>query len=174
MKRIVAIALTLVAVPCANAQFGTGFEQPDYNPGRLEGQNGWYIPVAGSKDFQVYGYGADPYGFAVNPTGGDQFIVGQWDGANARAQLDFDFSAGGTWTIAYDVNNIYDQSMQATNNIGSFSLQASTTSQSYIDLNLFNADTTKWNAPVVYYDETGLQNTATPAPEWTDLEFNHW
>jgi hypothetical protein len=176
MKIFVVGALALMGVPCVNAQLETGFEAPDYAVGGLEGQNGWYIPVAGSIDFQVYEYGGDPHGFSSNPTGGKQFIVGQWNGDNSRAQLDHDFSAGGVWTIAYDVNNIYDGAQNAVNNIGSFSLQPSTTNQSYIDLNLFgdvNVPTT-WNANVNYYDAAGVALSAAPGAEWTSLEFNKW
>jgi hypothetical protein len=165
-----------MAVQGANAQLETGFEAPDYSVGGLEGQNGWYIPVVGSIDFQVNQYGADPFGFNVNPTGGKQFIIGQWNGDNARAQFDHDFSAGGVWTIAYDVNNIYDGAQAAVNNIGSFSLQPSTTHQSYIDLNLFGnvADPTTWNANFNYYDAAGAALSGSPGVEWQSLDFNKW
>ena len=165
----------VAAAPMACAQVDIGFEAPDYALGGLEGQNGWYIPVDGSINFQVQAYGADPYGFVANPTGGEQFITGQWDGNNARAQLDHDFSGSSVWTISYDVNNIYDETDVAQNNIGSFSLQPSTTTQSYIGLNRFSpAAPTTWDADFIYYTSDNVQTTASPGAEWQGLEFNHW
>ena len=173
MKKAFVIASALAAVPCANAQYSSGFESPDYAVGGLAGQDGWYVPSG--IDFNVAAYGADPFGFAANPNGGEQFIIGRWDGDNARGQHDIDYGAGGVWTISYDVNNIYDQSDVATNNIGSASLQPSTTSKSFISLNRFPADASDvWDADFIYYTSDNVQTTASPGVEWQGLSFNRW
>lgn len=172
MKSALVIAAALAVTPWAHAQFLSDFEAPNYNVGGLDGQDGWYIPSG--VDFNVAAYGADPFGFAANPTGGEQFIIGQWDGDNARGQHDIDYGSG-VWTIAYDVNNIYDETDVATNNIGSSSLQPSTTSKSFISLNRFPADTSEvWDADFIYYTAEGTQTTASPGAEWQGLGFNSW
>lgn len=175
MRARIAGLVFVVATAGASADVATGFESPEYSTGILTGQNGWYLPAAGGVDFTVYGYGADPYGFAVNPTGGGQFIVGQYNANHARVQLDVDYSGATQWELTYNVNVIYDGSTAATNNIGSTSLQDSTTSASFIPLCQFT-DTagTAWNANVIAYDAGGTQVTLTPGPEWTNLPYNTW
>ncbi|HZW10515.1 MAG TPA: GC-type dockerin domain-anchored protein [Phycisphaerales bacterium] len=163
-----------VAGAGAVADVVTGFEAPEYSIGVLTGQNGWYLPSAGGVDFNVAAYGSDAFGFAVNPTGGEQFLIGQFMANHARAQLDVDYTGSTQWEIAYDVNVIYDGSAAATDNIGSASLQDSTTAATFIPLLMFNAADTGWNHNVIAYDAAGNQVTLTPAPEWMDLEFNSW
>jgi hypothetical protein len=167
------LALSIAAAG-AGADVITGFEAPEYAVGVLTGQNGWYLPAAGGVDFNVAAYGSDAFGFAVNPTGGEQFVIGQFNADHARAQRDEDYSVSSQWEVAYDLNVIFDGSTVATDNIGSASLQDSVTAATFIPLAQFNADDTAWNHNVIGYDAAGTQVTITPAPEWMNLPFNAW
>jgi len=175
MRRVFGAALSLALVAGASADVTTGFEAPDYATGVLTGQNGWYIPVSGSADFNVAMYGGDAFGFSVNPTGGEQFIIGQFGATHARAQLDLDYSAGSVWELGYDHNVIYDGSAAATNNIGSISLQPSATAASFIPISQFTDSAgTAWNANVIAYDAAGAQVTYNVGASWMNLAYNTW
>lgn len=122
MRSVISGIVLAIAAAGAGADITTGFESSDYSAGVLTGQNGWYLPSSGGVDFNVHAYGSDPFGFAANPSGGEQFIIGQYSGNHARAQIDVDYSGADQWEISYDVNVIFDGSTTATNNIGSTSL----------------------------------------------------
>jgi hypothetical protein len=158
----------------ASADVVASFEAPEYTTGVLSGQNGWYLPPVGGVDFNVYAYGSDPYGMSVNPTGGDQLAIGQYNANHARAQIDNDFSGAAQWEIAYDVNVIYDGSTAATDNIGSASLQDSASAATFIPIMQFNPTDDAWMANMLAYDAAGVQITVTPGPEWADRPFNSW
>jgi len=175
MRYLTGTALTLLLAGTASAQIAADFEAPDFSVGVLTGQNGWYLPVAGSADFNVSTYGGDAFGFSVNPTGSEQFIIGQFGATHARAQTDVDFTGGTVWEISYDHNVIYDGSLTATNNIGSASLQPSSTSAYFIPISQFT-DTagTAWNANLIAFDAAGAQVTYTIGGSWLSLPFNTW
>ncbi len=175
MKYVLGAALSLVLAASANAQVATGFEAPDYAIGVITGQNGWYVPVSGSAEVNVAAYGGDGFGFAVNPTGGEQFIIGHFGPSHARAQLDLDFSVGTVWEIAYDHNVIYDGSLAATDNIASVSMQPSTTAAYFIPISQFaGSGGVDWNANLIAFSAAGTQTTYALGGSWANLEFNHW
>jgi len=163
-----------IAGTAASADVATGFESPDYTKGILTGQNGWYLPPAGGVDFTVDVYGSDPFGFAVNPTGGEQFIIGQYNANHARAQLDVDYTSSDQWEFACDLNVIFDGSTNPTNNIASISMQDSAVSAHCIPIAQFNADNTAWNLNLYAWDANDVQVTYTVGPEWQNLPFNSW
>lgn len=187
MKLCGVFAGVLLASAAANADLFVDFEAPTYvgdADGELltlgfggGGQDSWYNPVNGSADFNVHSYAGNTHGFVANPGGGgEQFIVGRFGATHARAQRNTDFSSASTWTISYDVNNIFS-GPTAANNIGSFSLQDSTVSQSFIALNRYIdvANPTGWHASYNVYDAGGVAQTSQEAgDEWRNLQFNHW
>src|SRR5437867_936184 len=107
MKRVPFIIAAVAAISTAHAVFATSFEAPEYTAGMiLTGQGAppaWYIPVAGSVDWNCDTYAGNPPGFPVNVAGGAQFVWGQCAGVQtsfARAQHDHDFSTANVWTSA--------------------------------------------------------------------------
>src|SRR5262245_33283646 len=81
------------------------FEPPLYTGSTagtlLTGQQGWYVPVAGSPDYNVFTYAGNAPGLPVNTTGGAQFVGGISGGTVfARAQQDVNFSTANIWTLS--------------------------------------------------------------------------
>lgn len=187
--RYLAILAILLFPAVASAQYMvTGFEQPDYvgSPeGTLltygyggGGQQGWYNPVAGCMDWNVFTYAGNAFGFPENPYGEDQFIGGVTDGTYARAQYDFPFEDT-AYTASFDVCAGFLGTAPTTQNLGSFSLQPSATARSWqnlytwVDLN----NPTTWNAWYLCYDAGGTQwpqPGLSPGAAWDNLPINHW
>ena len=111
-----------------------------YNQGVLTGQGGWYNPVpASSLDWIVYPYAGNPLNIGSNPNGQNQMIAGfkNQSGSFPRAERTFNWSARETWLVSYDVYVGFDGTVgdgYNYDNIGSFSLQPSTTAQHFIDM----------------------------------------
>jgi hypothetical protein len=179
------LVLCLVSAPPAAAQFGTGFEPPDYDGSAagvgLAGQNGWYIPVvvgSSSVDFSVFTYEDNALLLSENPLGETQFIGmdGAGGGTFPRAQLDFDWSQSDVWTVSYDLCGRWNGLGAAQNNLGSFSLQDSNTSRSFIQLNVWvPGSSDHWRALYNVFDAAGMGTDFQLAgPAWDNLEANHW
>lgn len=136
MKRaiIALVALSTSAFALAG-DYNTGFEPPDYNGDAdgelLTGQQSWYLPVAGSNDFNVHTYADNSYSFVDNPRGGKQFAAGRSNGGSAvaRAQHDFDWSAQSLWNVRFDLAALFNGTLPTADNLGSFSLQPSASSR---------------------------------------------
>ena len=168
----------------ASAQLISAFEQPPYNGSAsgtlLTGQQGWYVPVAGSPDYNVYTYAGNALGLPVNPFGGAQFAGGTSGGTVfARAQHDIDFSVANVWTFTYDVAHRYNGTLPSAQNLGSFSLAntATTTFRQLIALHTWvDVNTaTNWNAGFNVYDAAGAASgTLSPGASWTNLLVNNW
>jgi len=191
MKRAFLGLTLLVAAASAQAQsYSTGFEAPAY-AGSLGGtaltagfggggQNGWYNPVAGSADFNVYTYGANALGYVNNPNGGDQFIAALGTTATpiGRAQHNVNFSSGGTWTASWDVNGQYRGAATPVNNLGSFSLQPSATADYWQQLMAYDAVPvpTQYNITYGAFAAGGgaIILTNSPGPAWNAIPTNHW
>jgi hypothetical protein len=101
MKMRMCLAGGVVVALCATvqAQFYTGFEAPPFSGSAAgvvaTGQQGWYQPVVGGRDSNIYTYAGNALGLVQNPVGGDQFLGGTSGGGvlAARAQVNFDFGA---------------------------------------------------------------------------------
>lgn len=126
-----ALISALMAPSVAQTLFDD-FEPPNYVPGILTGQNGWYNPVpASSTDWSVYLYSSNPLSIGANSGGALQMIAARKDvsGFFPRAQKDFNWSQRTAWLVSYDVYVSFDPSVSADglnyDNIGSFSLQPS-------------------------------------------------
>jgi hypothetical protein len=190
MKSRCALALVLSAAAAAQAQFN--FEPPAYSGSPTGtaltsgfgggGQNGWYNPVAGSVDFNVHTYAGNSLGMVANPLGGAQFIgaLGAASPSNiGRAQHAVNFSAGGTWTASWDVNGVFIGTAPAVDNLGSFSLQPSTTSNYFQQIMQWGTNTatpTQYNINYGSFLAAGGGTIAflSPGAAWTNIPVNHW
>lgn len=181
MKRLVVLAVCLSFCAAARADYGTGFEPPIYSgsPGGtlLTGQDAWYNPVAGSAEYQVYTYAGNTYGIVQNPYGAEQFVGGRHEGlaAFARAQHDYDWSSGDVWRVTYDVCAQYTGIAPAVDNLGSFSLQPSTTATYLQSLYVWMDpnDPTLWKSGYLT-QENPLAPPVIPGAAWQNLLVNHW
>ena len=195
LHQILLLAATMAALACttASADVVTDFEFPEYNgsgPGVvLDGQQGWYIPVADSNDYFVFTYAGNAFGVPQNPTGDDQFVAGEhgdWAGSFARAQHDDAFPEE-VRIIAFDICGKFQGDLPTLDNLGSLSLQpfgdpVIPSSRGFIllytwvDLNT----ATHWNVSYIIYDSFGdvtfeyPPRGAYPGPEWENLEVDHW
>jgi hypothetical protein len=174
---------TLMTSP-VGAQLVTNFESPAYNASAagtlLTGQQGWYVPVAGSPDFNAFTYAGNSLGLPGNATGGAQFVGGVSGGTVfARAQNDLDFSTSSIWSFAYDVAHSFNGTLPSAQNLGSFSMAntATTTFRQLIALHTWvDPNTaTNWNAGFNTYDASGVaQPTLSPGAAWNNLLLNNW
>jgi len=132
MKKF-ALVIALGFCVAAYAQYSTGFESPPFNGDPagtiMTGQDGWYNPVAGSADYKVYTYAGNTYAVPDIGMGGKQFAGGRMEGnlAFARSQRANNWGAFAKWTVTYDLLGKYTGVLPAVDNLGSFSLQSSTT-----------------------------------------------
>ena len=172
------------------ADWQTGFESPDYNgsaggtpltdtviPPTGSGQQGWYLPVAGSNIFNVFTYAGNTYGISQNPQGGSQFVGGRMAGnaLMARAQRDYAWADNDSWTITFDVAALYTGVLPAVDNLGSFSLQPSTTAKYWQYILTWQDVNTATAFRVGYLTaENGTAPGVFPGPEWQNLPVNHW
>ncbi len=179
-----ATAATVVAALAASAlaDIRTGFEGPTYVGSAAgtvaTGQDGWTLPAG--IDANIFTYAGNAPGFAINPTGGDQFIGGRSNGGTdfARAQHTNDFTTDNRWLLAYDFAALWDGTPPSAANLSSFSLQDSVAARSFIALNNWtdNADPSLgWKAEYNVFDAAGaaLVNQS-PGAAWTNLTPNHW
>lgn len=184
MKMFLCGAAALAMCNAALADFGTGYEPRAYSgsPGGTiqTGQDGWYNPVAGSNDFNVFTYADNPYGIPANPAGGgDQFSAGRSSGgtAFARSQRDMSFSAGGLWRASFDFAANFNGALPTADNLGSLSLQPSTTNSYWQTLYTWTdvATATNFDGKYIFHDAAGVQQTAaSPGPGWTNLALKTW
>jgi MYXO-CTERM domain-containing protein len=192
--KLMLVGVVVSLAGTASADFSTGFEAPAYSGSAAGtaltsgfgggGQNGWYNPVAGSADFNVYSYAGNTIGFPANPGGGGQFIGVTGSAATpiGRAQHSVDFSAGGTWTAQWDcIGGYRGTSGTATDNLGSFSLQPSTTANYFQQIMQWGTNNTN---PVQYSINYGSWGAAggtsanivfqSPGAAWANIPVNHW
>lgn len=183
MRAIVAGAAALSLCSAAWADYGTGYEAPAYAGSAAgvvqTGQDGWYNPVAGSNDFSVFSYAGNPYGIPANPQGQDQFSGGRSSGGSAfaRSQRDVSFAAGGLWRATYDVCGAFNGALPTADNLGSFSLQPSTTAAYWQSLYTWTdvATASTFDAKYIFFDAAGVQQTAAvPGPAWAGLSLRQW
>lgn len=183
MKRALFASVALGAALQAHAFLITGFEAPGYSGSAagtmLNGQQGWYNPVAGSIEPNVFTYAGNAPGFAANPNGGAQFASGTATTTNSRAQHDVDFTLSDRWTLAYDFAALYLGQNPSAQNLGSFSTQnPATAARQYIALNTWvdpNNPSLGWNAQYNVFDAAGTaMNNQSAGAAWQSLQLNHW
>ena len=201
-KRHLSIVGVLAACGTASAQsFNSNFESPTYSGSAagtvLTGQDGWYLPSVGGLDHNVFTQVGNALGMVANPSGDGQFEGGLGGTNVARAQHAVDFSSGGKWKFELDCNGLYSGVLPAINNIGSFSLQPTTTvpparyfqqlmswggaGVNYQGPNTPPPDNTlladKFHIAIGYFttsDPNEAISFGFPGPEWIDLPVNHW
>lgn len=175
-------AWCLMTAPAGAQVFN--FEPPTYNGSAagtlLTGQQGWYVPVAGSPDYNVFTYTGNALNLPVNTTGGSQFVGGISGGTVfARTQQDVNFATSNVWTLSYDVAHHYQGTLPSAQNLGSFSVANTATTtfrqiialHTWVDVNTAVA----WNAGYNTYDAVGTaQPTLSPGPAWDSLLPDHW
>lgn len=179
MHRLLPIAVCAMIAPALTAQYVSDFEAltASATGTLLTGQDGYYIPVAGSIDWNVYTYAGNTMGVVANPNGGTNFIAGVSPGANCRAQRALAFDNLSAWRFEFDVNCLYTGTATPTNNIGSCSTQPSTTAAYINGLARWPATPTgaTWDADLVYYDAANVSTTGSlPDPNFQGLTANHW
>jgi hypothetical protein len=174
------MALAIGLAASAEAQYSTDFEALTATAAGtpLAGQDGYFIPpVAGSIDFNAFTYAGNTLSIPANPTGGAQFIAGNGiAGGPARAQRNLTYGTG-VWTAGYDICATFTGTLPATQNVGSFSLQNSTTERSFIALSRWTdvATATHWNADYVWADASGVALTeVVNDAAFQNLPINTW
>lgn len=187
MKRVVVTLICFTLASAAQASFISGFEASEGYTGSaagtlLTGQQGWYNPVAGSNDGLVNTYAGNPWSVPQNPYGGDQFFGGLSLGgsAYARGQHDYNWAAESHVRIWYDFCVKFTGTLPATDNVGSWSMQPSSTtipgSQIYMQSLYTWADTaggTLFNAGYLT-NENPAAPPVFPGAAWQSLPVNHW
>ena len=158
-------ALTLAVAAGASADVNSNFEAPSFSTGALTGQNGWYSP--GTVPFTVHPYGSDPYGFAANPAGGQQFIVGNGDGNfGADARIDPDFSLQPMYDIAYDINIINTGVGTSNNETGLMATSGPDSPRLLLNRHNNNPTETAW--------AINLGVSGGTLEVASELSYNHW
>jgi hypothetical protein len=168
------------------------FERPEYvgSPGGTlltngfggGGQQGWYNPVEGGSDLNVYTYARNNLGIPINPgyRAGEQFIAGM-TGPNAtyaRAQYDITYKEGaGSYVLGYNICATFRGGVPTADYLGGFSLEPSDTARSvsavakWVDVD----NPTSWNALFNVFDASGNPlNEQSPGAAWMNLELDHW
>ncbi|MBS1712829.1 MAG: hypothetical protein JST30_00680, partial [Armatimonadetes bacterium] len=188
MKTYLSIAC-LFLVAGANAQFSTGFEAGEGYSGStsgvdVTGQQGWYIPVTGSAPGFVYVAAGNALSVPLNPFGGDQFLANKADTTYtsqivSRSQHDTTFT-GGKWSVTYDFCPLFNGTPPSTDNLGSFSLQPSTTANYFQTLYHWP----DFNNPTVFTFDYGVAPAGgvsggfttffSAGAAWQNLPTNHW
>jgi len=169
---------------CASAfaQFSDNFESETGSSAGtvITGQNGWYLP-AGTDAF-VFTYSGNTLGFPQNPSGNRQFLGNvTGSGSNpSRAQHDVTFS-GGMWTVGFDFCAGYNGALPAADNLGSFSLQTSSTNyfQTIYQWGNNTGTATMFNANIGHFGSTGGSGGSgisfdSPGAAWQNLPVDHW
>jgi hypothetical protein len=149
------------------------------------GQNGWYNPVSGSIDSNVFTYAGNALGFSNNPNGGTKFVGMDVTVAQTpnRAQHDLTYGSG-VWTMSYDFNGNFNGTPPAADNLGSVSLQPSTTNNAFQTIFQWtnpidhSALADAYNANIGWASSAGSTGGAftfsSPGVAFQSLNLNHW
>lgn len=150
----------------------------------ISGQNGWYLaPVAGSVDGSVFTYSGNTPGFVNNASGGNNFAGGSSVSGTTpiRMQHAVTFANTGLWVMSVDFNFAFSGAPPVANNLGSVSLQPSTTNNAFQTLYAYDNNSlgnpTGYRALFGFAGATGgalVLQTAPTGPQWDNLVFNHW
>jgi hypothetical protein len=182
MKNLVhtfAGGLLLAAV--ASGQYSTHFEGVNASTAGvdLNGQAGFYLPaVAMSLSLKAFLYPSNALGIPTNPTGAAKFVAltGPGGGTYGRSERKVAW-CGDKWTVGVDVCADYQSTAVATNNIGSFSLQPSTTARYFNCLLTWTVgqEGKLWNCSFQYSDSTAATLTAIiPDTNFQNLALKKW
>ncbi|MBM4060833.1 MAG: hypothetical protein FJ265_07025 [Planctomycetes bacterium] len=185
MKPAPAVCLVFVLAASLAAQgYATGFEAPTFNASAagtiITGQDGFYLPVAGSTDGLVFTYAGNTLNVPANPNGGANFYAGAAAGgtAYARAQRATTYPANNLVYVQFDVLCKYTGTVVQTNNIGSFSFQPSTTNV-YVNLlarwpTPLTFPPATWNADYVLGPTLTGTQSVLPDPAFQNLAVDVW
>ncbi|MBT8486450.1 MAG: hypothetical protein KJO43_12785 [Phycisphaerae bacterium] len=154
----------------------------------ITGQDGFYIPVAGSQPGFVYTYADNILNIPAHPVdGGDNFVgsTGGDPGKDvpfSRAQRDVTYGDGtGAWRISVDMCITFVGTPPSAQNVGSLSTTdfGASTHATFIALVTWTdpaGTPLTWDADFVWYDFNGTQLTekVTDEPAFQGLEIRHW
>src|SRR5262245_17579618 len=143
-----AILILLVLAALAPAQLSEDFETFVAVGAGIPNapQNGWYVPpIASTLDLNAYTYVGNVLGFPQNPVGGSNFTGGTNTGGAFNVRTEHLFGNPpytGIWSAQFDICvDFLGTTYPAVQNIGSFSLQPSTTAKTFIAL-------ATWTTPI--------------------------
>ena len=181
-RHLIAAALCLGCAASLPAQYVSNLENLTASAAGtpLAGQDGYYLPVATSVDFNTFTYTGNTLGVSANPTGGSKFlaVTGPGGGVFGRAQRNLPYARGnGVWTIGFDICGLFLGTLPTAQNLGSVSLQSFPGAQSFIALATWTDINTaaNWNADMIYFDSAGTQVQSTVAnPAFQGLATNQW
>ncbi len=192
-----ALVLCLAAGACASlvgqasAQYSTNFESQTL--GILTGQDGWFVPVAGSADWQVRGFN-DPAHFNVasspDCTGNNKVAVSTGFGSAAgfaRAQHPMNWVDSNVWTICVDIYVDYQgDPLTHASNVCSFSIQPGGTQGANmlcywnVDGDITSEVSLSWNlfdsaggASLGFYNPDDVAGT-WPLGPFSTIKQRHW
>jgi len=182
-KKMIACAGCLAVTAAASAQYISGFELIDATASGvpLTGQEDFYVPDGGtSTDVLAYSYADNALGLPANPEGGETFIAGSGPGGGtfARAQRDFAFT-GLLKRLTFDFAvPSFGGTLPASDYIGSFSFQPSTSAQfiallSWMDLAVADS----YRLSFVVFDDAGTQAPLpglVAGPAFENLQPDTW
>lgn len=142
-----------VAAPNVHAGYLSGFESPEIAASAsgiaLNGQGGYYLPVAGSSSFSSYTYAGNSLGISQNPTGGSQFVAGVVTAANQTVRSQHDIAptnSGSLWLAADVLVANLNSAWTYGGTIGSLSVSDSTSGSNEIQFVFANVWKT-WTSP---------------------------
>lgn len=139
------------------------------------GQDGWYNPLIGASDYQVFTYIGNTHGLAPNPAGHQQFVAGRSAGAPVGAQHDDD--EGWTW-LSWDMAVMHDGAAPAGVDLGSLSLEPDPGSSGWRAIITWTGATAEaWRLAFQPYDAAGVQAPPPgllPGPAWGALQPGVW
>jgi hypothetical protein len=177
------ICLLTASLPALLAQgYSTGFETltASSTGTPITGQDGYYVPVAGSLDGLVTTYAGNPWGVPANPNGGNNFWAGvsQATLIYARSQRNVTVSTNSRVYVQFDVLCNYVGAATPSNNIGSFSFQPSTTN-AYVNIVAawpagVTFPPTTWDATFVPGPTSTAAPIAIPDPAFQNLPVGVW
>lgn len=175
-------AFGAAATASAQTGYSSGFETLNASAAGtvLTGQDSYTQPVTGGADFRVYTYAGNAIGMPANGATNTKFVAGTGPGNNvfARAQRDLSYGwAAGKWTIAFDTAVAFTGVLPTAQNVGSVSLQPSTTAKYFIALATWTDVNTaaNWNANIIGFNAANTQvQYALPAAGFQNLGVKKW
>jgi hypothetical protein len=180
MRELAHPSLFVLLLCCAApAQYLTGFENVTATPGGtlLTGQDNFILP-ASSTDWNAFPYAGNALSVPQNPLGGANFVAGIPASTSvlARAERTVLYLLP-TFTYSADVYVRYTGTGTPVNNIGSLSLQPSTTARYFIMLATWPTSPTGtvWDADFSYFDAVGAAfQGKVPNTAFQGLPTNRW
>lgn len=180
---VLALIAGLSLPAAASAQFTDDFEKISGSTTgvQLNGQGRYLNPVpASSVSFNCFLYPANALSIPINPTGNAYFVAGTGPGTvgtvltYARSERKIGY-CGDKFTAGFDVLALFTGTGTPADNIGSFSLQSSTTDRYFIALPRWTTAGQTWKMTTVHFDSAGTTTVYDDAiTAFQGLALNKW